>query len=316
MSTSGGLLWKADLTAEFDTKSSDVSGGGVAAAGGRLFVTTGYGELVALDAASGAVQWRQRFDAPVIGAPTVEGGTVYAVGRDGTAMAVSADSGKILWEVPGTRAGSGMAGTGTPSVADGTVVFPFASGEVSAIDTAEGTRQWGAAVAGQRVGRAYAAGTGDLTGDPVIVGGVVYVGSSSGRTAALDAKTGQRLWTANEGAMNPPLVVGGSVFVVSDEAKLVRLDAGTGEVLWSVPMPYFTKDKAKKLKAITANYGPVLAGSRIVVVGSDGQIRMFSATDGNLVGGAEIPGGAASPAALAGGMLFVVGGNGQLHAFR
>ena len=150
----------------------------------------------------------------------------------------------------------------------------------------------------------------------MIVGGVVYVGSSSGRTAALDAKTGQRLWTANEGAMNPPLVVGGSVFVVSDEAKLVRLDAGTGEVLWSVPMPYFTKDKAKKLKAITANYGPVLAGSRIVVVGSDGQIRMFSATDGNLVGGAEIPGGAASPAALAGGMLFVVGGNGQLHAFR
>lgn len=316
LSTGGGLIWKADLTPEFDGKGSELSGGGLAVAGATVYATTGYGELVALDAASGALRWRQRFDAPVIGAPAVEGGKVFAVGRDGTAMAVAADTGKILWEVPGTRSASGMAGTGTPAVADGSVIFPFASGEVSAIDMAEGTRQWGAAVAGRRLGRAYAAANGDITGDPVVSGGVVYVGTAAGRTAALDAKTGERLWTANEGALNPPLVVGGSVFVVSDESHLVRLDATTGAVIWSVPMPYYVKDKPAKLKAITASFGPVLAGGRIVVAASDGQLRLFNPADGTLVGGADIPGGAASPMALAGGMLFVVGGNGQLHAFR
>ena len=316
LSTAGGLLWQADLTAEFDKNGSEVSGGGLAASAGQVFVTTAYGELAALDGATGAVQWRQRFDAPVIGAPVVEGGTVYAVARDGSALAVDTANGKVRWQVGGTRAKSGMVGTGSPAVGDGLAVFPFAAGEVIAVNTTDGARTWGGAVAGQRLGRAYAAGMADLTGDPVISGGVIYVGSAAGRTAAFDATTGKRLWTANEGAMNPPLVVGGSVFVVNDEAKLVRLDASTGAVIWSVQMPYYKAEKPKRLKAITAHYGPVLAGGRVAVVSSDGGLRLFNPTDGSMVGSGEIPGGAASPAALAAGMLFVIGTNGQLHAFR
>jgi len=104
LSTSGAVLWQADLRAEFDKNASEVSGGGLAAQGGQVFVTTAFGELVALDAASGTVQWRQRFDAPVIGAPAVDGGTVYAVARDGTALAVDAASGKQRWSVSGSRA--------------------------------------------------------------------------------------------------------------------------------------------------------------------------------------------------------------------
>lgn len=316
LSTAGKALWTADLRAEFDRNASEVSGGGLAAQGGQVFVTTAYGELAALDAATGAVQWRQRFDAPVIGAPTVEGNTVYATARDGSALAVDAANGKMRWNASGTRAASGMVGTGSPAAGNGMAVFPFAAGEIAAINTEDGTRTWGAAIAGQRLGRAFASGMGDLTGDPVLSGGVVYVGSAAGRTAAFDATTGQRLWTATEGAANPPLVVGGSVFVVNDEAKLVRLDAGTGAVIWAVQMPYFKAEKPKKFKEITAHYGPVLAGGRVAVVSSDGGIRLFNPADGALVGTGEIPGGAAAPAALAGGMLFVVGGNGQLHAFR
>ena len=108
----------------------------------------------------------------------------------------------------------------------------------------------------------------------------------------------------------------GSVFVVNDEARLVRLDASTGDVIWQAEMPYFDKDKAKKHKAITAHYGPVLAGGRIVVASGDGPLRLFDPTNGTMVYSVDIPGGAASAPVLAQGMLFVVGGNGQLHAFR
>jgi outer membrane protein assembly factor BamB len=45
-------------------------------------------------------------------------------------------------------------------------------------------------------------------------------------------------------------------------------------------------------------------------------LRAFDPVNGNLVHTAEIPGGAASQPAVAGGTLYVVGGNGQLHAFR
>ncbi|GAB1363628.1 hypothetical protein MASR1M32_28640 [Rhodobacter sp.] len=63
LSTGGGLLWQTDLTADFD-KGGGVSGGGLAASGAQVFATTAYGEVVALDAKSGGVMWRQRIDAP------------------------------------------------------------------------------------------------------------------------------------------------------------------------------------------------------------------------------------------------------------
>ncbi|WP_284325500.1 PQQ-binding-like beta-propeller repeat protein [Cypionkella aquatica] len=313
-STGGAALWTASIAPD-SGDASKIVGGGLAAQGNRVYATSGYGELVAMDASTGGIVWRQRFDSPLTGAPTVSGNVVYAMGRDGSALAVAADSGKQLWQLPGAPNASGMIGTAAIAVGDNDAVLPFASGQISAVSLAAGDPIWNAGVSGQRLGRSYG-GMGDVTGDPVIVGNTVYLGTAAGRTVAIDMTTGGRIWTTNEGALNPPLVAGGSVFVVNDQARLVRLDASTGEVIWSIEMPYFVKDKPKKRQAIYAHYGPVLAGGRIVVASSDGSLRGFDPTNGNLVYSAEIPGGAASAPALAQGLLFVVGGNGQLHAFR
>jgi outer membrane protein assembly factor BamB len=313
-STAGAPLWSVVLAAE-SGDGTEQSGGGLAYGAGRLFVATGFGELMAIDPASGAIQWRQRLGAPVTGAPSVEGGVVYVVGRDSSAWGVDADNGRVKWTLPGTPTRTGMIGSSAPAVTDRAVLLPFGSGEVAAALKQSGVRIWGQVIAGERRGRAYA-GITDITGDPVVVGSTIYVGTAAGRTAALSASSGERIWTANEGALGPVLPVGGALFLVNDEARLVRLDAATGEVVWSVEMPYFTAEKVKKRKAITAHYGPVLAGGRIAVASGDGLLRLFNPVDGSLVGTAEIPGGAASQPALAGGALYVVGGNGQLHAFR
>ncbi len=311
--TNGGTLWQTDLTAGFD-RGGEVSGGGLALGGGMVFVATGYGELVALSASNGAVAWRQRLASPVAGAPAYDGGTVYVATRDGAGWAVDAKNGKVAWTIPGTT-GLAMAGSAAPAVTDRNVIFPFSSGQLVAALRLNGAKVYAAPVTGQRPGRGYQ-GLTDVTGDPVVVGNTLYAGTAAGRTAALDASSGTRIWTAVEGALNPPLVVGGSVFVVNDEARLVRLDAATGTVIWQAEMPYFVKDKPKRHKAITTHFGPVLAGGRVAVVSGDGLLRLFNPTDGTMVATAEIPGGAASAPALAGGALYVVGANGQLHAFR
>lgn len=314
-STSGGTLWSADLTASFD-KGGGQSAGGLATAGGRVFATTGYGELVALDAASGAVIWRQRVDAPISGAPATDGEAVYVSGRDGSAWAISAADGKVIWQVVGSPGKTAYVGTAAPTVGDRAVIFPSAAGDLMAVlRIGGGTKIWQASLAGKRLGRAYAL-TADVTGDAVIAGGTLFAGTGNGRTVAMSASSGERIWSAGEGALGPVAVAGGSLFLVNDEAKLVRLNAETGEVIWSVEMPYFTTDKIKKRKGIYAHYGPVMAGGRIMVVSSDGLLRAFDPTDGTLAYTAEIPGGAAAQPAVAGGTLYVVGGNGQLHAFR
>lgn len=313
LSTSGAVIWTANVAPEFDTN-PNVSGGGLAVSGATLFVTTGAGEVIALAANSGAVLWRQRLDGAISGPPTADGTRVYAMGRNGSATALDAASGRILWQTEGSPRAGGMLGAGAAAVDGGRVYLPYAAGQLDAVSP-DGDVIWSAGIAGQRLGRAYA-GFGDVTGDPVVAGGVIYVGSAAGKTSALLASTGDLLWTADEGALNAPLVVGGSVFVVNDQARLVRLDAASGEVIWGFAMPYFENTRPKRLKAITPHYGPVLAGGRVAVASGDGTLRLFDPASGAIVGQVDIPSGAASSPALVGGMLLVMGQNGQLHAFR
>jgi outer membrane protein assembly factor BamB len=314
-STGGATLWSADVTASFDNGGGQ-SSGGLATAAGKVFATTGYGELVALDATSGQIVWRQRVDAPIGGAPATDGKTVYVSGIDGSAWAVDAASGKVVWQVVGTPGKLAYVGTSAPSIGDRAVIFPSAAGDLMAVlKIGGGTKVWQSSLAGKRLGRAYAIGA-DVTGDAVIAGKILYAGTASGRTVAMSAASGEKVWSADDGALGPVAVAGGSVFLINDEAKLVRLDAATGEVIWSVEMPYFTQDKIKKRKGIYAHYGPVLAGGRVMVVSSDGQLRAFDPASGALTYTAEIPGGAATQPAVAGGTLYVVSGKGQLLAFR
>ena len=312
--TNGATLWQVDLTPASDRK-GDASGGGLAYGEGRVFVTTGFGELVALDPATGAIDWRQRFDAAVGGAPSVSDGRVYVVARDASAWAVRASDGKVEWNLPGTPSVAGVMGVSAPAVDARQVILPFSSGQMVAVAKDSGTGLWGAYVAGERRGRAYATFS-DLTGDPVIADGVVYAGTSAGRLVATNADTGQTVWTAPDGAMGPVVVAGGSAFFVNDEDQLMRLDAATGAEIWRVDMPYFTKDKDKRRRAITAHYGPVLAGGRLALASSDGVIRIFDPASGALAATAELPGGAASGPAIAGGVLYVVTKDGKLRAFR
>ncbi|MGP3696357.1 outer membrane protein assembly factor BamB family protein [Rhodobacter sp. NSM] len=313
-STAGGQLWRVDITPPADS-ATHVSGGGLAYGAGRLFATTGFGEVVALDPASGAVLWRQKLGAPATGAPMIEGETVYVTGRDSSAWAIDASNGRVRWQLPGAPSSTGMIGGAAPAVAGRTVLFPFNSGQLIAVLREGGSQLWSSQVAGERLGRGYT-GFRDITGDPVVSGDTIYVGSSAGRTVALSTASGETVWSATEGALAPVAVAGGSVFLVSDEARLVRLDAETGEVIWSVDMPYWENAKPKRRKGITAHYGPVLAGGRLVVASSDGVVRFFSPVDGALTGSAELPGGAAAQPAVAGGVLYVVSANGKLLAFR
>lgn len=310
----GAAIWTLDVTPPGESPEA-AGGGGLAHGEGALFVTTGFGELMAVNPASGGIIWRQKFDGPVSGAPAVMGGTVYVAGRDGAGWAVNAADGKLLWVQQGVRSGSGLAGGAAPAVGGNLVVMPHSSGQVIALDRAKGDPKWQGAVAGQRAGRA-AAFVAELTGDPVMAGGRVYLGSAAGRTAAFATDTGVQLWEAREGAMGPVWPVGNAVFLVSDIGSLVRLDAATGETVWSVPMGHFVKEKVRRQSTVAVHYGPVLAGGRLVVASSDGLVRFFAPDSGAALGVIEMPAGAAAPPAVAGGTLFVVTDNGQVQAFR
>lgn len=313
-STAGATLWSVDLTPPTD-RAGDASGGGIAFGDGKVFVSSGFGLLTALDPANGAVVWQQDLTATGTGTPTVAGDLVYLMAGDDTAWAVETDTGRVRWQLSATPDVANVLGAPAPAVGDKFVIFAFGDGDVQAAFKRGGLRMWSTQVSGQRKLRALSK-IGDITGDPVLSGDRVYVGTSAGRLVALNAGNGEREWTAKEGAVGPVWPVGGSVFAVTDLNELVRLDATTGERIWGVDLPGFTSNKPRRQAAIYGHSAPVLAGGRIVVASGDGQLRFFDPANGNLVQSVEVPGGATTAPVVAGGVLYVVSKRGQLHAFR
>lgn len=311
--TDGGVLWRADMSPDFN-RGGAVSGGGLAVVDGVLYATTGYGELIALDPATGAVRWRQRLAAGVT-SPTVTDDSVYVVSRDNQAWSINPENGRIRWQLPAAPATAVLSGGSAPALSDTLVVFPFGSGELVATLRQSGVRVWGTTVAGERQGVAYNS-LNDITGDPVIVGNRLYAGNQSGRVVALETASGDRIWTARDGAYSPILPAGDSVFFVSDRNELIRLDADTGERIWGTELPLFQNRRERRRQAVFAHYGPILAGGRLVVASSDGDIRFFDPESGEQTGTLPIRGGAAAHPIVVNETLYVVSESGQLHAYR
>lgn len=311
----GDMLWTRDLTPSRDN-SSDASGGGISVGGEQVYVTTGFGEITALDAATGAEAWVQDLDAPANAAPTLAGDLVYVVGRDSTAWALETTNGRVRWQRSGAPSTANFSGGASPAASGEFVVFPFPSGEVLTTYPRGGLTRWTTVVSGGRVGSA-AGVINDIAGDPVIVGDRVYIGNFGGRTVAINLRDGSREWTATEGAISPVWPVGNAVFMINDLSELVRLDATTGDPVWRTALPTFEDDRTtRRQKSIVAHYGPVLAGGRLMVTSSDGVIRQFDPASGSALGQIDLPGGAASGPVVANQTLYVLSKTGQLHAFR
>ncbi|WP_411233307.1 PQQ-binding-like beta-propeller repeat protein [Marivita sp. S0852] len=315
-STSGAALWSYSLVPLRDDASQALAGG-LAYDNGRLYVTSGFGTLSAIDAATGREIWTQRLLTGATGAPTVFGGLVYVVAGDSTAWAVEQEDGRVRWQSDGLGDIGNVAGAAPPAVNDRHVVFSFGSGAVEGAFRQGGLRLWSADIVGARRGFAIAL-IDDITGYPVIDGQTVYVGNHSGRLVALNVNSGDRLWTAQHGALNPVWPAGGSVYVVSDVNQLMRLDATDGSQIWSVDLPGYEPVRRPQRRRDTTftNHGPILAGGRLIVASSDGFIRAFDPASGELVSQTEIRGGATTRPVVAGGTLYVVSTNGVLHAYR
>lgn len=310
--SNGSVVWRTDLTPEGED-AEDGFGGGLAAENGIIFAATGFGEILALAANNGEILWRYRSAAAYRAAPAVERSTVIAVNRDNEAVALAAASGEIVWRRDGISSDAGLLGGASPAIQAGLAVLPFASGEVMGVEFGSGRQVWSAVLGGARRGLARAA-IADVTGDPVIAGRAVVAGNQSGRIVAIDGQTGRRGWTRSIGSIGPIWAAGASIFVVSDTSELYRLSLQNGQTIWKTEMPAF-EDPEDREDPI-AYSGPVLAGGKILVTDSIGNLLTFSPETGEQGGTIDLSEGTTTGVVVAAGTGYVLSGDGILQAFR
>jgi outer membrane protein assembly factor BamB len=304
--SNGGSVWRVSARPAGESKT--INGGGVAVDGGRVFAATGFAEVVALDAATGARVWATRLDAPTRGAPTAAAGKVFAVSQAGTVSAIDQATGAIAWTTSTTGRGTGLLSSSSPAVSGSIVVVPTSTGEVVALDIATGTEKWaGSVIGGSRV--AAVTGLQDASASPVIADGVVYATGVGGRTIAVRLDTGETVWQQTVGGAHTPVVSGNALFLVDLEDRLVAFDRANGKVLWATTLP-----KPEKGRASWA--GPLLVDGRLWLVSRDGWLVSADATTGQAGQATPLmPDGGISPVS-AGGLILVLGPSGTLTAIR
>ncbi len=274
----GAKLWTRGLPDNEENKNARF-GGGVSYDDGKLYATDGLGDVVAVNAADGAVVWRAKPGGPLRGAPTVANGQVYVLSQDNQIFALDQGDGKVVWTQSASLETQGVFGVAAPAASSGTVIAGFSSGELNAYRYENGRTLWQDALSRTSITTSVSS-LADIDADPVIDDGRVYSIGEGGRMVALEIATGQRAWEQNLAGISTPWVAGEWIFIVTDDAKLVCLSRANGKLRWISQLRAF-KNEEKRNDPYNW-FGPVLAGDKLWLTNSRGELVATSVTDGSV----------------------------------
>lgn len=302
VSASGGsVVWRTTTTPPNESDHEGF-GGGLAADAGRVYAATGFGTVVALDAGSGKRLWEKSLGSPFRSSPTAAAARVFAVTKKGQVFCLSGSDGTELWNFTGVPERASILVNTSPAVDGDTVVVPFPSGDVVALDASSGQPIWQESLA--RSGAASPLGALSDAARPVLYKGVVYAVGHGGRMVATAQKNGERIWSISVASIQQPWVAGDSVFVVDTGGQLIAITRRDGKVRWTTKLPGGTWS------------GPVLAGNRLWLASSKGEMVGVDPRNGRVATTLKLGTPVLIAPVVAGGRMFVLTDEATLLAFN
>lgn len=290
------------------------AGGGIAYDEGKIFATTGFGEVVALDAASGKELWRKGFGVPISNAPVVNGGRLFVATVDNNMHAIATTNGRVLWDHQGITESAGIMVSTTAAVAGEFVIAPYSSGEVYALRVQNGRPAWNDMITRSK-GITALSEIDDIAGRPVVDRNLVFAISHSGVMAAIQLDKGDRQWQRDIGGIQTPWVAGDYVFVITLDNQLMCLTRKEGRVKWIHQLPRWVDPEDTSSNPIVWS-GPVLVSDRLIVVSSDGYAQALSPYTGDFLARMEIPDAAYIAPVVANDTLYILTNDAELVALK
>jgi len=207
---------------------SGLYGSQIAVVGEGLYLPDEIEGIVKLRAGSGEPLWGKAGGARELPL-AVRNGIAFGLRSGGEELvALNAESGETIWRFRGLEARSPWIVAGAHHV-----YVNLSATEVAALDAYDGGLCWRTALEAGQLGGGAA-----LAGDRLYVP-LWHDGEGNGALAALDAVTGDVLWTFSTGAegLTGVAVANGVVYLTGWASSTVyALDADEGEVLWSSPL--------------------------------------------------------------------------------
>jgi len=193
------------------------------------------------------------------------------------------------------------------------VVVSYSSGEIVALRLENGRQIWSDSLTALRRTDPVSA-LAHIRGRPVIDRGRVIASANSGRTVAIDLRTGTRIWERNIGSSQSPWVVGEYIYLVTNGGQLVCLMRESGDVRWIVQLPRFEDEEDREDPIYWT--APVLAGDRLLLGGSHGEVWSVSPYSGKFLGRIELSDPLFIAPVIANDTVYFLADDATLSAYR
>ncbi|UAY52772.1 outer membrane protein assembly factor BamB family protein [Ferruginibacter albus] len=209
----------------------------------QLFLVSGDGNLYCLNKNSGKTIWVFHSLTGFIGdtqhdfadyyqsSPVVYNNAVYFGSGDGNIYSIDIASGNMNWKF----ATAGNVHT-TPSVKDNKLFIGSFDGDLYALNSSTGNLIWKF----KSTGHQYFP-KGEMMGDPVVAGDIVFAGSRDYNFYAIDINGGYCRWMKQfPKGWALPVTVNDSVIYVgtSEDRLLLAIDINTGNIKWQTAVPF------------------------------------------------------------------------------
>ncbi len=245
-------------------------GGGIGYDNGVIYASTGFSELLSIDAGSGKINWRQPLDFPARSAPTIAGGLVAVVIQNDLLLTFDPVSGTPGWRFTGkvTDSPTSVAVSGAPAYDSGILVAGFSSGTLAGLDANSGTPLWEQSLASS-FGQASPLDFSDIVAPPVISNGVVYAIGLGNTAVAVDLHSGAKVWDRDVTGTDALCLAGDFAYLLTADQTLAAIHVDDGLVSWMTALPTFQNMKKKHPRSWN---GPMLVNGHLLLTSDLGDL--------------------------------------------
>ncbi|PIR32183.1 MAG: hypothetical protein COV36_04815 [Alphaproteobacteria bacterium CG11_big_fil_rev_8_21_14_0_20_44_7] len=295
-------LWSQEIKTP-DGKEG-LPGGGLAAENGILYITTGFGAVIAANLADGSEIWRKELGMPIRNAPIVSARKVFVSTNDNRLFALDAETGDTLWRHTGASEVTQIFGAAKPAIKNSVLVAAYSSGEVFGVNSELGRELWTELLSLGSDRTKASSGLTDITASPLIVDGITYITSHSGNLAALNLVNGFRIWEQPIGSGTTPWAAGRFLFIVTTDGELVALNRFDGRIKWVTTL--------RNSDEYSVFSGPIIAGDKILITDSAGYLIVTNPENGEITKRIEIEQDVYMPPIVYKGSVYLLSNNANL----
>jgi outer membrane protein assembly factor BamB len=262
----GRKLWK------FDTDLAPITG--LAGDGQILIATSRDGDIIAYRESDDELEliWKTRVVSEIRATPVIDNEQVFVRSVDGKLRSLAIADGSEQWVVSRRVPALSLTGNSKPLIHGELVLAGFDDGKLIAYDRVTGKIRWESTISVPG-GRTEIERLVDVDGNFVIRDGVIYVASFQGRLAAIQAVSGDLLWSREFSTYQPIAIDDDALYLSADNSHIWAIDRRTGTAFW--------KQDVLHARKITA---PTIFGDNLVVADLDGYLHWFSKGEGTLLG--------------------------------